>query len=612
MRIYILDNMPPTVSPFVEVAFELDSYPHPRNLMVSLTSEAIAMSAAELLAQPVLDEESPQGMIQRFLRHGLDAKETAHLSPHLHEHLIDKRRALLSLLCDTSHFSPEARIGRAIDLFIRAVDTLCGLELLMHSGLYQFESEQPWWRDGRFFANNEDAVETLLARGDMRTLKKYDFIQVTQQQYRQRLRPNLLSQLFSQGQGLELASIIHFYTGTLRNAENHRKQVAKLVSKLIETLPSQDGGYASIPMFPLYSLPRETRNVYRLSVERFDEEPEGKVLRSGSGRAKLSPNEDDLLFFDKNLIFKESGHADQYMSVELDNPDHSVLRALISAIEKLELQPEVMEHVPRIVAGIFQAAWRDRNKPFTHAGAFWETESGRRICDLVGFDPDNHRHRARVQQALFILSKLILHRELVYPGRKKKKVQWSGPIIQKLQDKIEIREEDKEGVTSQQTFQEWLVAVELWELVQPSDPDNSPLFMLIDQRAFRLDASDSSPFNLYWTLINRAYMDRTIARDGSYSVTLSVLLEWSGIEHDSRKTKSSRLRAYLRNILARFVQVGLINRWDCEALEDGATGGLTAMKNAQIIFWFDNEQIDNFPEYIFSKNILSYDNSLKK
>lgn len=606
MRIYILDNMPPTVSPFVEVCFELDSYPHPRNLVSSLTGELIAMSAAELLALPMPDEDTPQAMILRFLRHGLDAKETAHLSPHLHEHLVDKRRSLLSILSDTSHFSPEARIGRAIDLFIRTVDTLCGLELLMHSGLYQFESEQPWWRDGRFFANNEDAVETLLARGDLRTMKKYDFIQVTQQQYRQRLRPNLLSQLFSQGQGLELAAIIHFYTGTLRNAENHRKQVAKLVSKLIETLPSQDGGYASIPMFPLYSLPRETRNVYRLSVGQFDAETDNKVLRAGSGRAKLSPSEEDLIFFDKSLIFKESGHTDQYMSVELDNPDHSVLRALISAIEKLELQPEVMEHVPRIVAGIFQAAWRDRNKPFTHAGAFWETESGRRICDLVGFDPDNQKHRARVQQALFILSKLILHRELVYPGRKKKKVQWSGPIIQKLQDKIEVREEDQEGVTSQQTFQEWLVAVELWELVQPSDPDNSPMFMLIDQRAFRLDASDSSPFNLYWTLINRAYMDRSIARDGSYSVSLSVLLEWSGIEHDSRKTKATRLKSYLLNILNMFTNVGLINRWRCEALEDGATGGLNALKSAQIVFWFDKEQINNFPDYIFSKNILTH------
>jgi hypothetical protein len=603
MRIYILDNMPPTVAPFVEQVFELDTFPHTRALMTSLTAEAIRKSPAALLDQTALDPATPEGLIQSFLLHGLDAKETIHLPRHLHERLVERRCALLSLLADTSHFSPAARISRAIEFFIRNVDVLCGLELLMHSGLYQFNAERPWWRDGRFFASNEEVIETLLAKGDLRTLHKYDFVQVSQQQYRQRLRPNLLSQLFSQGQGLELAAIIHFYTGALNEACDHRRHVAKLVSKLIETLPSQDGGYASIPMFPLYSLPRETRNVYRLSVSSFEDDEDdkrGRVLRAGSGRAKLHPDTEELLIFDRSLVFKKSGHADQFMSVELDNPEHSVLRALVSAIEKLELQPDVMEHVPRIVAGIFQAAWRDKNKPFTHAGAFWETESGRRLCDLVGFDADNQRHRARVQQALFILSNLVLHREIVYPGRKKKKLQWSGPIIQKLKDRIEVREEDREGVSSQQVFQEWLVAVELWELVQPSDPDHSPLFMLIDRRAFRLDASDSNPFNFYWTLINRAYMDRSVNADGSYTSPLSVLLDWSGIEHDSKRTKGTRLKSYLMDILARFVQSGLITQWRCDELAKDAPSTLAAIRNARLTVWFDKEQLSHFPDYIFT------------
>jgi hypothetical protein len=604
MRIYLLENMPPTTDTFVEAAASLDKQPFTRAAILAATAALIDLPPVQLLTMQAAEEEGPEALVLRFLRHGLDAKQTVHLPARWREELVACRADMLNLLSDASHFGPQKRAGRAIDHFIKKVDILCGLNLLHNSGLYQFDSKQTWWRDGRFFVSNEDAVEQLVAKNDLRSLHKYGFEQMPQKQYRERLRPNLLALLFAQGQGIELAAIIHFYTGSLNAGEDHSKQISKLVSKLTAALPSQDGGYASIPMFPLYSLPRETHNLYRLSVADFEDEADTKVLRAGTGRAKLSPDKEDLILFDKQLIFKDSGHADQYMSVEMDNPDHSVLRALVAAIEKLELQPEVMEHLPRIVAGIFQAAWRDKNKPFTHRGAFWETESGRRICELVGFDPDNQRHRARVQQALFVLSRLTLHREIVYPGRKKKTVQWSGPIIQKLKDKIDVNEEDQEGVTSQQTFQEWLVAVELWDVIQPSDPVHSPMFMLIDRRAFRLDASDSNPFNLYWTIINRAYMDKSIHGDGSYSVSLKVLLEWAGIEHDHKKTKAVRLRAYLKGILERFVQVGLIKRWACDVLSNEEPVGFIALEGAQLMVWFDNEQLNNFPDYIFSQKAL--------
>jgi hypothetical protein len=446
-----------------------------------------------------------------------------------------------------------------------------------------------------------DSRAQNLSAASERDLIQRGFIKLPQQAYRERLREPLIHHLISVEFSplLELAAMIHLYTGEI--GKPAAREVFELRLHMVKTHKPRTK-HTALPMRPLYSLPRESTNIYHLFIAKSDalevtESGAVRTERSASARAKVV--DDQLLLFDTSLVLKRSGAPDTYMSVQLQSPEQDVLAALMAAIEQLNVDPQVLEHVPRIVAGMFTVAHRDRRLEWTHAGAFWDTESGRRLCKTVGFDPDNKRHRRRIQEARELLCKLILHRQIITRGPRRTRVEaeWSGPIIQRLQDKLELKIEDREGLAEQQTFQSWLIAKELWDMTQSQDNGGMPSFMLLDQRAFQLDESDSTPFNLYWALINRAYLasqtTTKISRDGSFQVKLWTLCEWGGVLKDT--VKVGRLKQTLRHALDRMVESQLLDGWECkELLEEGVT--LSTLKQDSVLtVRFPSDQMEAFP-----------------
>lgn len=286
------------------------------------------------------------------------------------------------------------------------------------------------------------------------------------------------------------------------------------------------------------------------------------------------------------------------MSVLLESPERDVLSALFAATEQLGLEPALLEHLPRIVMGCFTAAHTDRKlfNELTHEGAFWDTESGRRLCKITGFNPENHKHRARVQQVRQLLCKLRLHREVVTTQGKKIRttVQWEGPLIQPLQDRLEIKREDQEGVGEQQVFQSWLIAKELWNMTQPSSKvGGTPAFMLLDQRAFQMDPTSSVPFNLYWTLVNRAYVDLSRAPDKPFRLGLETWCAWAGVEVE----RPAALRKTLVEALGLMQDHELLVSWRCESLSGSRPPTLKQLREDELEVMFHPSQARVLPSF---------------
>jgi hypothetical protein len=517
--------------------------------------------------------------------------------------LLAQRAALLKTLCQ-SRLTVVQRQKEALGHCVAQIELLSGFQhwLATEPELYQLHEEQAWWRpDGEWggFSQNDAFVERN-AR-DARVLTENQFLLLDQADYRTRALPHILRRwLWSDADTLHsLAAIIHFYTGLIKPTKSHEQEIRALREQLLELLPSLDRRHTALPMRPLYSLPREARNVYRLVKT-----AEDKLVVSASGtlsgphataRAKLL-GEDQLLLFDTALVLKRSGHTDAYMSVELESPEQDVLRALFAATEQLGLEATLLEHLPRIVMGCFTAAHMDRKifSELTHEGAFWDTESGRRLCNITGFNPDNHKHRARVQQVRSLLCRLKLHREVVTTQGKRVRtsVEWEGPLIQPLQDRLELRREDQEGVGEQQVFQSWLIARELWNMTQPSSRSGgSPAFMLLDQRAFQLDPTSSIPFNLYWTLVNRAYMNHSRDTSEPFSLGIVTWCAWAGVEIE----RPAALRKTLVAALNLMTDHELLVTWSCAALSAARTPTLKQLESAQIEVIFHPSQARVLP-----------------
>lgn len=488
---------------------------------------------------------------------------------------MEVRRELLRTLCQ-SRLPLEARQRQAFELCVRHIELLSGFRRWLATGPrdFQLATPQAWWRaDGEWgsFVDNDAFVQRYISEPE--TLKRNEFKQIPQQEYRQRALPYILRiwlQLVDDTM-LDVAAVIYFYTA-MGDSSDHSFELRKLRTRLLQQLPSLDRRHTALPMRPLYSLPRESRNVYKLVLSKAEDLV---VTESGAlkgkhpwARAKLV-GEDQLLLFDTALVLKRSGRGDAYMSVELESPEQDVLRALFAATEQLGLKVALLEHLPRIVMGCFTAAHRDRKlfQGATHEGAFWDTESGRRLCQLIGFDPENQRHRLRVQQIRELLCRLKLHREVISSEGKRVRtsVNWEGPLIQPLQDKLELRREDQEGMVEQQVFQSWLIARELWNMTQPSSRvGGAPAFMLIDQRAFHMDPTSSVPFNLYWTLVNRAYIERrTESADAPFQIALRLWCDWAGVDFERPAT----LKRQLVTALELMVRHELLLSWRCEPLE---------------------------------------------
>ena len=485
-------------------------------------------------------------------------------------------------------------------------------------GEYQLEQERPWWRSGDPLLNHS---EVLTHGSDERALEASGFRRIDRSVYVERVRHTMMRHLLADldRRPKELywaARMMSLYAmeqrlfkkvGLRTLIKNH---TTVLLSTCQEALARQ---HALLPMKPLYSLPREANNISKFFVSRAEDlrpDPERSIVRGALDRAGVKVVTEHggqrALFFDADLVTKKSGQQDAYISLELATPQADILGALMKAIEQFAVEASVFEHLPRVCAGMFAAAHRDRKLQFNYPGTFWDTESGNRLCRIIGFNPENPRHRRRVQDARLLLQNFLLHREVKGRDDKGRRVEikWSGPIIEARRAKLELTTDQREGMSDHHLFQSFSISKELWEMTLPEDQGGSPSFMLLDERAFALDDRSSLPFNIYWTLVNRAYMgaytqidqDRVQA-DGTFHPRLWTLHDWAGMENTYVKAK--RVRQRFIEALELMVEHGLLISWRCEALqEERRQASLEELKRARISVRFSQEQLENFPESV--------------
>jgi hypothetical protein len=153
-------------------------------------------------------------------------------------------------------------------------------------------------------------------------------------------------------------------------------------------------------------------------------------------------------------------------------------------------------------------------------------------------------------------------------------------------------------MSARHTFSSWSIARPLWDMVLPEREGGAPAFMSIDARAFLLDPSSSTPFNLYWAMVNRAYMGTYAANRldrvdeaGTFHPRIGVLYDFSGMQGTHRRLY--RLRRALRGALDAMVDHGLLLRWECPWLTDGATVSFAELFERRVRVTFSERQLRN-------------------
>ena len=527
---------------------------------------------------------------------------------------IEMRLDFLTILSKL-HLNSTERRALAEQFVQKHFEFFIGWELLcLTDTTYQLTSKKPWWKPGSFPSIHAEYRALSQKQSPSTQLKRAGFIQISQEDFIERVRiPMLRFLLFDSPNCLLPAALtIALYTASRDERQDLPTLVSLLRSQLALSVSKQlDYQGATIPMKPLYSLPREARNLshFFISHEEDLHVDESRQLvhskQNTRARAKhLRSSKDEgaqqLLFFDQDLVNKRSGEQNAYISIELDGKYEDTLSALFAAIEQLDIDRNLLEHLPRVTAGIFAAAHRDRKMDFSWPGTIWDTASGARLCRICGFDPRNHKHRQLMQNMRTLLERIILHREVrTTQGGTKTTINWRGPILEARKGQIDIRVEHREGMSGRHTYHSWSIAKELWNMVISEDDGGTPAFMVIDQRAFQLSTKSSRPFNIYWTLINRAYMgmyskipEDRVQPDGSFSPKLETLYVWSGMQGDQRPY---RLKELFREAFDLMKEHGLITSWKCDALDTEARMNVDEIKAARVHVVFDEEQITKLP-----------------
>lgn len=534
---------------------------------------------------------------------------------HMCQRVIEMRLAFLSELSKLHLNSGERRtIG---EQFVhKHFEFFVGWELLCVTDTsYQLTSKKPWWKPGSFPVVHAEFRNLSQKQGADAHLRRAGFIQISQEDYIERVRiPMLRFILFDSPDCLLPAALtIALFTASRDERQDLPTLVSLLRSQLALTISRQlDYQGATIPMKPLYSLPREARNLSHFFISHEDDlhidddrqlvhaaknsRARAKHIRAGGEGAQQQ-----LLFFDQELVNKRSGEQNAFISIELDGKYEDTLSALFAAIEQLDIDRNLLEHLPRVTAGIFAAAHRDRKMDFSWPGTIWDTESGSRLCRICGFDPRNHKHRQLMQNMRTLLERIILHREVrTTQGGTKTTINWRGPLLEARKGQIDIRVEHREGMSGRHSYRSWSIAKELWNMVISEDDGGTPAFMVIDQRAFQLSTKSSRPFNIYWTLINRAYMgmyskvpEDRVQEDGSFAPKLETLYVWSGMTGDQRPY---RLKELFREAFDLMKEHGLITSWRCDVLQPDAKVNVQEIKAARIHVVFDEEQITKLPK----------------
>lgn len=522
------------------------------------------------------------------------------------EAILAHRLKFLNLLSQ-SHVASHARRERAFKFVLQHLDFHTGWEKLVLEGkLYQLGETEHWWRPGEF-VRNEHERRQLMERG--RDLEEHHFSRVTRQQYLTRARVPVT--LVKMGDHL-ISTVLAIVTYTASRSERSDVlSTASQIKDMLMVMIQRELAHHStpIPLQPFYSLPKEMRNMGSMFVSLKEERglelhDQGRLVQDNitGGRAKLH-NQHTLLFYDTTLIRRKSARVEQFIELRLDASNSSVLDALIQALDQLDLDKNLLEHVPRVLAGFFNAAQRDRHLDFSVEGAFWDTDSGRRLCTLVGFEPDNKRHRKRIQDIRQLMERIILHREVIKyaeDGQTYQRIAWRGPLITCLNQEVEIEVGNSEGMTGHSTLHAWMVAHPLWQMVCPKEAGGAPSFMSLDERAFALNSSDSLYFNLYWALINRAYLNRLDA-SGSFSLTLQTLYTWSGLQ--GRFERGNKLRAFLIKALELMVDHQLLTGWECEELGMDRVG-LETLLDASLTVTFSSSQLVTLEHLLPSEHKL--------
>jgi hypothetical protein len=337
----------------------------------------------------------------------------------------------------------------------------------------------------------------------------------------------------------------------------------------------------ALPHGPMSTLTRETANL-------------GELVREGEAGwrmagAKYHEGEDSrqlALVFDRSLVVKDNDVDDTYMQLPLEGPLDEGLDA-IGALTRVLMEhhhqvtrkatsqarlANLVEDIPRVVAGMFQVASMDRNLTFLNEGNFIDSLSGIRLAEYIGLDASQKRCRDRVAAVRGMLESIELSRSV--RGENGKSVTWTGPIIQRLKDKVDASEKLPDGLNRAVTdLGVWRIAPELWRMQVP-EKGKAASFMLLDDRAFSLSSRDSVPFNLYWTIIQRAYNTRKARKDedrfdqtGTFHPRFETLYRWAGMETKTDETKPHRAVNRMRDALELLVEHGLIEAYSSSVFE---------------------------------------------
>ena len=348
----------------------------------------------------------------------------------------------------------------------------------------------------------------------------------------------------------------------------------------------------ALPHGPLSTLTRESSNL-------------GAMVRHGEAgwkRAAAKVHDEFVLVADQRLVNKKNTLDDTFISVPLGGQAGShgeevvgaLTRALMDmcaesiaefeptdprggnqlelAIEQSSMLAGLVESIPRVVAGIFHVARSDQWLTFINNGEFVDSDSALRLTETVGMDRLSTRSKNRVAAVRSMLEKVRLRRTVRSEDGKTTSV-WEGPIIQRLRDRVEVSKGLPDGLgRSKAELGVWMIAPELWRMQDARGPSAS--FMLLDRRAFELSSHTSEPFNLYWTIIQRAYNARRARTredrfddEGAFAPTFEVLYTWANLENPTDAQNPFRLVSRLRSYLDLLVERELIVSYDAEFFE---------------------------------------------
>lgn len=327
---------------------------------------------------------------------------------------------------------------------------------------------------------------------------------------------------------------------------------------------------------------------------------DGVLIRSVLASEK--PSGRQLAMFVDQKIWKSKQHRSA-LSVPLQEVPGDPIASVLRTIEQYPIKNvRHIEHLPRVVAGIFAAANRDRLMNLKHGlagdGVFWDTDTGKRLCKLVGFDPHNSKHLSRVLAVRKLLESFTMHRQFKQLDETGNwvELQVSSPLIEPRAIELNLSTMSIEGLSSRHSWKAWSVEEHLWKSTLDAQNGGAPAFMLLDERAFKLESS--AAFNLYWTLINRAYFSWRSPEVSHghqdphvYRERVKVLYEWAGMEH--AKSRIQRDRQSLHDALVEMKTCGLIEDWACEALDMNVKGlDRHALQQAEIEIRFPEDIVE--------------------